>query len=1408
MRRLLPLVIAVGLLQVAMALPLLFERLLDRGTAPAPVPAPLVQLAAVEGWRSVGTMMVGNMMESSVATGAEAGPAAVELSAPTEIACRPVGNSTDQVEIRWKDTDGDADDFQVFRAPVGSNDFSELATVDAATCNGSDICSYIDANASTNTVYRYRVRARADGNTTGFSATCREPLRLESAGNNFRVYYRLEECPALAEGGTCTENVTVSGQNKHAVQLATDNEATLSAYINLGFNDYSIYKGSKPYPIDLYPCNNGCANGAGIQIPPDNMLGADYVPATGTGSDYEVFVVLHEAFHAVQGAHGGTIDPYYKWVIEGQARAIEDKVCIFPSQAQCTIWDDQVKKWYKGQVKTYLGIPEQSLMEASYNAALFWTYVTEQFATLTDEPALGMDVLLNFWKQNEMNIADGTPKNGINTLNDMLDGIGSPRRFADIFQDFAVANYAKDYLTAPVPAQFAKYNYIDEETYTGGTYGNVKLTESSVLDADDTVFGTTSLQSWGARYFEMLPTASVPVINVEINALPGTPYPLYVHILAIDGGAIVSQWSATGTSVSQSIVNNGYERVAVVVASSNQAVNFDYGFNLADGLFILAPDVQKPAAVGEAAAPKKFLLWVQVLDVEGKPVSGIDTSQFTITVDSLVINPPANVADNPIIGSSYIAGRYLLNVRAPTSPGCTVCDLTVAYSAYSDTKPDALVYGPVPDTDNMIIIDRSGSMLGAKIAAAQDAARLYVDSYSTGDRIGVVSYSDTTNLEFPLANWSNANSQAAQDAIDGMDPPFGLTANGAGLREGMAQLNSLGSPNPAWAMVLLSDGTDTVGDTNDHIPAFLTEYKEARDNGDQVPVIHVVAVGDDADGVQLQKVSDLAQGIFMFLPETGGGAGIGATEAVNSTLDGELSLIYRVFAESVLDEQQVFNSQFARSSSPMVSQIPVENGASEGIFVLKFFPADASTDPFIALTAPGSDTPIAPTINSAGHRLWRIPAPAAGDWRLVIRCGTENCPENYLVEAALVSDLVLHAFVDLEPETERLAGMPVPVLAILSDIAPLGGATVNATSKRTGEVITLYDDGLHGDGAANDGVYRGVLVKTSQAGGYPVVVEAKGNSPFAGPFERVAHLSFFLEAGPDTDEDRLPDWWEDLYPCMDPLVNDAGTDFDGDGLPAAQEYENKTNPCIPDTDGGGESDGSEVGRGADPLFPGDDGIKPPTLKAWPGVGRVILQFLREPGVGGIHVERAPTPEGPFVRVVTGVLDPQAWVDGSVENGMLYCYRIVSELPRATNISPVSCTIPKTDPHPPHGGVGLPRLTGMTVPRTLTLLFHASDDPSTEEHPPFDGKFLTADALVSGVVEMKVSNRPDFAGADWEPFVTSKQWTLDPDASGTATVFVVYRDGEGNVSEIGFETFVVDDEAAVPVRLYIPEVSRD
>jgi hypothetical protein len=90
---------------------------------------------------------------------------------------------------------------------------------------------------------------------------------------------------------------------------------------------------------------------------------------------------------------------------------------------------------------------------------------------------------------------------------------------------------------------------------------------------------------------------------------------------------------------------------------------------------------------------------------------------------------------------------------------------------------------------------------------------------------------------------------------------------------------------------------------------------------------------------------------------------------------------------------------------------------------------------------------------------------------------------------------------------------------------------------------------------------------------------------------------------------------------------------------------------------------------------------------------------------------------------------------------------------------------RVDLSPPTGSVTIPATASASglraASRTHQIQLTATDN-------------LTPQAQI----QMRLSNRPDFAGAIWKPFASSASW----DFTGGATVYAQFKDGAGNVSQ--------------------------
>ena len=1117
-----------------------------------------------------------------------------------------------------------------------------------------------------------------------------------------------------------------------------------------------------------------------------NYIDIGWNPGTNifyTPSTTEMMAVpAHELFHTIQCTSYGGTNPSWqtmRWIIEGQARMLQDKIDLDLDQAE---FDGA---GYYEESNIYLGSTETSLLDQSYRACLFWNYITEQYGGIDsfcqNEPHVGVDLITEFWDiTNTVSRVDG-----VDTVDDALTGLGHTESFEDVFRDFIVTNYVKD-LTGTLPS---KYQYVDEDTTPGSYDFDDNASTPAVRLHDDITLGLSDsadsggidqlLYDWAAHYFRIIPSNDAVAINIDIDQ--STDNSLSYHLLVINGNDLVSEYRIKAKNFDKSVVNFDYDEIIVIVGGlENTASNparYEYEFTTGTESD-LSIEIESPLGTPDAARsrvgshtdPEEFLSIVNV-QFHGVALDGLESTDFTANVGTETAS---------ISASGYIMGKYFLLIQAPTQTADGIYDLNIGLSTtgvtnVEDDEIGAIVYNGQA-AENVLIIDRSGSMKGPgspptyiKINSAITAAKLYIDSFLDSDKVSLVSFNETATTEMDLQDITDATRTTAKNDIDDLEAK-GATSIGDGLLKGQDQLSNSGDSGHDWVIILLSDGQENrEPDVVDVLPHILG-------NG---TTVHTIAIGPEANATLLRNLAYA----------TPGGTYNFATEPASGDLPNDLANIYRGIAEQVDRQNRILSHRGEGSTWDKI--IPVDKNSKEAHFVFSYDsykPIEFSTellDPSGNTVPPKHIEYTSTPTGYMGYIIWKVDTPQDGNWRIVGE-GSQNT--KYLIESAVKNKLKMGIYfptVEYFREKETYTGEPVLILVSLTETMPIQGADVSAiiTNPKTIEIpselhqIQLFDDGAHSDGAPNDGVYGNYYSRTFQNGTYVVKVEASGISPFTGEdFQREVNGAFFIEKDNDSDGDSLPNSWERLY-GLDPrdaeLDNGAEGDPDKDGLSNYLELYYGTDPLNPDTDESGELDGSEIDSKKDPLDPSDDTVKPPRMISInAGDNYLGIYYSLSSNYNFVNIYRSTKPETGY-KLLDSDKSTGFYQDSNVVNDVAYYYKIagVDNNDATSTLSRWKMGIPKFDTEIPIGGVLINKGDVSTRTSFVMLNLYGSSD----------------------IAEMKITNIPVFNSVDWEPYENKKQWTLQ-NGEGWRTVYILFKDQAGNIAEeVARDSILVSSE---------------
>jgi hypothetical protein len=693
-----------------------------------------------------------------------------------------------------------------------------------------------------------------------------------------------------------------------------------------------------------------------------------------------------------------------------------------------------------------------------------------------------------------------------------------------------------------------------------------------------------------------------------------------------------------------------------------------------------------------------------------------------------------------------------------------------------------------------------------------------------------------------LANPGNTNPDFIYLLSDGRENVLPLYADAkAELQASGVNINTIGFGPEAPGALLAQIAAENGG-----------IYRPVATSG--LGVVAASSVVEDARasalalGVPEPLASQLAIAAAPFLP--GQLTLANAYDILDTESQDAARLFHTVWTASTDNMWQEWTTQVDKSASTLrfvVAGKQEDSDVCEGFHRdVEILPPGAGQREWVPISPPSSDFPPPANWdirNETYNDVLIVKNPEPGEWSIRAKyyylvCLRGEADEEATAEAIALSpdqfesDFIMNASVQSTVHLEGrllgldhgqgMAGDVVPIVAtLMTKDGTIPGALVVVQVENIdgAHLRLLFDDGMHHDGGPNDGIYGWDYAMTPFGGSYGVRIAAL----FPDPVDPTTNLirewngGFWMkgsEEDDNVDDDNMPSWWEERFPCLDPRAYDAQTDPDHDGLVSYDEFLRGLNPCRPDTDRGGEIDGSEVKGGRDPLLPNDDLVRPVGhVELRPLDERIWIKWTRPLSYTRmlVHVSTDPDQLGQS----TDMGQRGEFTLTGLNNGQAYYLTLQGENDDAQGAySDQFEIVPKADPVPPQGAffIGGPNVTdgGDTASsRFVTLFVDATDllsylGPASHSvgHSALNPRLIPF-IQPSGDVEMRFANDPvALESATWEPLADEKAWALDCGAGEICVVFGQFRDGAAN------ESLVVTDEILLQEELlYLPFIFK-
>ncbi len=1130
-------------------------------------------------------------------------------------------------------------------------------------------------------------------------------------------------------------------------------------------------------------CNGGIAQADQVVMPTQLWRGLSESCTRNT--------LGHELMHKIQRAYSVSTAPNSlgKWVTEGHARALQDKIYAEFD----TLPETDCRTIFVSQVNNYLtDVHDQSLWNLSYDAALWWAYLMEQYGQIRDEPWYGADFLVTWYDQA---LAAGENASSFGITNNTIKFYDPSQSITSTYRSFVLANILKDMRLSSLSDAFrGKYSYVDEQAPGEDRYAEVTYADNLAISnadpADTSVFG---VNDFAVQYFKIDVSACAGGRPIRIGFEPSPIDPFFGNAINQTGGwgVIVGQSNdGSQTLASQRPAklykkldeqwsveffqpfSNAYETVYATTSGIGGPI---IGTLRAECLPVppnpYAPDLPLVNPLDPVTPGMPLgLTYGEVCAQPTAPLPGLDPDDYTVEVNSA----PARV----LAATPNDEGHCLL-VEFPQQPATGVFDLTVGLAGQQITIPGGVAHN-LPNPQLMIAIDASSTMAepmaSPKLADVQQLVasfiRQRVESAPAGlPNIGLIDFAgDNIEPNFD-ARLLAPLLPADQDHINRLNSGLnsisnnvgGFTALGDALSIAMNSFTEFGDSDQARHLVLIVDGPENDGSL----------WDDVRDQVIASGInVHTIALGPLADQPLLFDIARATGGSYRYVDVDENGSDLLA-------LSEALSDIAVALAGAVsIDQQRIAlrpdaAADFSINVPPQAIALllPAVQAAREAAV------SRADLLGTLTLVDPNGTEYVFDLPDNTANYI-QIDAPRAttlpgGNWKASFAATSEGEDDLLLSVAARLEAPLFFSAGTSRPEGDEAVGSgfqlgdPVLLNATLVDIcASRSGCQPGIPGSASVEVrhgsgsprilgMREPDKGSPASGrTASTPAYQ-YAIALFLAEGSPVGANDDGMTGGVGSYKLQYRVplaydgytaSVLLRDGVavadsglrtrDSDGDGLPNPYEARKFCLEDGISDGALDLDDDGLTSLQEFVAGTDPCNPDTDGGGEKDGSELAGNRQPLQASDDAVggiryarvahevtheDPQSFSS----ASITIEYASHPSVANLVLKRG-IPGGSVEQLTS--LSPGSgavYVDQGLTVGTEYCYQLEPTDAAGNQGAPSHwfCATAMQDPALPWGDVMINSGRPRTDNPALTLQTSLYNKPASSSQMRIVGQGL-------------------------------------------------------------------------------------